>query len=98
MAWFGSSTPEGSAPSTPATGSVKLQIQEQVAQELAVANATELVNNITQNCFDKCIGQPGASLSSADEGCLTQCMEKYMRSWNVISKTYIARIQANKGN
>lgn len=95
MALFGSTKPEAAA-AAPDSSNIKLQIQELISQELAVANATELVNNITQNCFDKCISQPGASLSNSDEGCLTQCLEKYMRSWNVISKTYIGRIQANK--
>lgn len=75
---------------------IKTQLQEQISQELAVANATELVNKITQNCFDKCILHPQDSITAQQNGCINQCLEKYMRSWNVISKTYISRIQSEK--
>ncbi|CAB4255762.1 similar to Saccharomyces cerevisiae YGR181W TIM13 Mitochondrial intermembrane space protein [Maudiozyma barnettii] len=70
----------------PASQRIKAQIQ----QELAVANATELVNNVSKNCFEKCLMAP---YSQSNDPCIDQCLAKYMRSWNVISKTYVARIQ-----
>lgn len=92
MALFGSSGSKSELQSQ----QVKTQLQEQIGQELAVANATELVNKITQNCFDKCILQPQDQITPQQDACLNQCLEKYMRSWNVISKTYISRIQSEK--
>lgn len=86
----------GSNPAPLLAQDVKTQLQDQIKQELAVANATELVNKITQNCFDKCILQPQDQITPQQSGCVNQCLEKYMRSWNVISKTYIARIQKEK--
>lgn len=91
MALFG-----GSSAAPLLADKVKTQLQEQIGQELAVANATELVNKITQNCFDKCILQPQDQITPQQDGCINQCLEKYMRSWNVISKTYISRIQKEK--
>lgn len=93
MALFGSST--ATAASTQSQ-QVKQQLQDQISQELAVANATELVNKITENCFEKCIHQPLGTISPQEDGCVNQCLEKYMRSWNVISKSYITRIQQSK--
>lgn len=94
MALFGSSsTGTGPRPNAVQSQQVKQEIQDQIAQELAVANATELVNKITENCFEKCIQQPLSSISLQEDGCVNQCLEKYMRSWNVISKSYISRIQ-----
>ncbi|EAZ63555.1 hypothetical protein PICST_37361 [Scheffersomyces stipitis CBS 6054] len=90
MALFGSSS---SAAPAPASKSLKQEIQDQISQELAVANATELVSKITENCFEKCISQPGTSLNGQEDFCVNQCLEKYMRSWNVISRAYITRIQ-----
>lgn len=90
MALFGS-TPAATQPAL-----IKTQLQEQITQELAVANATELVNKITQNCFDKCVLQPQDQITAQQNTCVNQCLEKYMRSWNVISKTYVARIQKEK--
>ncbi|OBA22241.1 hypothetical protein METBIDRAFT_31174 [Metschnikowia bicuspidata var. bicuspidata NRRL YB-4993] len=98
MALFGSSTTSAAPAVTQLSNQIKTQLQEQIAQELAVANATELVNKITQNCFDKCIDQPQDLISPQQNTCVSQCLEKYMRSWNVISKTYISRIQNEKAN
>ncbi|CAH2355718.1 mitochondrial import inner membrane translocase subunit Tim13p [[Candida] railenensis] len=94
MALFGApSTSTASSVNSVQSQQLKQQIQDQISQELAVANATELVNKITENCFDKCITNPQISLNPQEDGCVNQCLEKYMRSWNVISKSYITRIQ-----
>ncbi|AJR78757.1 AIC_G0021660.mRNA.1.CDS.1 [Saccharomyces cerevisiae] len=66
------------------------ELKNQIAQELAVVNAIELVNKISENCFEKCLTSPYATRNDA---CIDQCLAKYMRSWNVISKAYISRIQ-----
>lgn len=88
---FGGATPSqqqtvDARPANPVTDKLKSQI----TQELAVANATELVNKVTDNCFEKCLTTP---YSDANEPCVDQCLAKYMRSWNVVSRAYIARIQ-----
>ncbi|ODQ80667.1 hypothetical protein BABINDRAFT_47805 [Babjeviella inositovora NRRL Y-12698] len=90
MALFGSAAPQQNAVQA---SQARQQIQDQIAQELAVANASELVNKLTDNCFASCIANPGPSFSAQEDTCVNQCLEKYMRSWNVISRTYVARIQ-----
>ncbi|KEQ66788.1 uncharacterized protein M437DRAFT_10456, partial [Aureobasidium melanogenum CBS 110374] len=62
-------------------------------QEAAVANARQLVEKLNEHCFERCIPKPGSSLSSGESTCYSQCMEKYMSAWNVVSKQYINRIQ-----
>lgn len=39
------------------------------------------------------MSDPGSSLSSKEQGCLSACMEKYIEGWNVVSKTYVDRLQ-----
>ena len=51
---------------------------------------------VNELCFEKCIPTPGTSLSKREEGCFTACMEKYMATWNVVSKQYISRVQRNQ--
>lgn len=68
-------------------------IQQEIGLELAKANATELVNKLTENCFAACFAQPQALVTAGQETCTNQCVEKYMRAWNVVSKAYVARIQ-----
>ncbi|KAK6200161.1 Tim10/DDP family zinc finger-domain-containing protein [Scheffersomyces amazonensis] len=100
MALFGSSTAAASAssPATTPSQQLKKEIENQISQELAVANATELVSKITENCFEKCISQPANVLRPQEDQCVSQCLEKYMRSWNVISKAYITRIQQSSND
>ena len=67
-------------------------MKQQIAQELAIANAQQLINKINENvrshaaehmkqgadrlqCFEKCVKQPGASLSSSEEVSLNSNLE-----------------------
>ncbi|KAL8825062.1 MAG: hypothetical protein Q9170_007943 [Blastenia crenularia] len=73
----------------------KSQIMDQIRQEAALNNARALINKLNNHCFDKCIPSPGTSLSKREDVCLSACMEKYMATWNTVSRTYIAQIQKN---
>ncbi|KAK7678173.1 hypothetical protein QCA50_018851 [Cerrena zonata] len=72
MALFGSSA---AAPAPSKSQEIKDQLQSQISQELAVLNATALVDKITENCFEKCIHDPQASISPQQSGCVDQCLE-----------------------
>ncbi|XP_057396088.1 mitochondrial import inner membrane translocase subunit Tim13 isoform X2 [Balaenoptera acutorostrata] len=43
-------------------------IMEQVKVQIAVANAQELLQRMTDKCFRKCIGKPGGSLDNSEQG------------------------------
>ncbi|KAF4313725.1 protein translocase subunit [Botryosphaeria dothidea] len=75
----------------------KTAVMQQVRQEAAVANARQLVEKLNEHCFERCVPKPGTSLSKGEETCFTQCMEKYMSAWNVVSRQYIAKLQQNSG-
>jgi len=85
---FGNSLGLGSSMSDPKTA-----VMNQVRQEAAVQNAKQLIEKLNEHCFDKCVPKPGTSLSSGEQSCFTQCMEKYMAAWNTVSRQYITRIQ-----
>ncbi|KAJ3598876.1 hypothetical protein NHX12_032839 [Muraenolepis orangiensis] len=46
-------------------------IIEQVKVQIAVANAQELLQRMTDKCFKKCIGKPGSSLDNSEQVCWT---------------------------
>ncbi|KAL9044594.1 MAG: hypothetical protein Q9214_002277 [Letrouitia sp. 1 TL-2023] len=71
----------------------KTAILDQIKQEAAINNARLLITKLNGHCFDKCVLSPSSSFSKKEEACLTQCMEKYMDTWNIVSRQYIARIQ-----
>ncbi|KAF8240679.1 hypothetical protein L208DRAFT_1384103 [Tricholoma matsutake] len=67
-----------------------------VRQEIALANAQELMNKASDRCFLKCVTKPGSSLSSSEQTCLSRCMDRYMEAFNIVSRTYIARISRER--
>ncbi|KAI8061080.1 Tim10/DDP family zinc finger-domain-containing protein [Gongronella butleri] len=71
----------------------KQEVMDQVRGELAMANAQELINKINEKCYLKCVPKPGARLESGEQQCLSKCMDRYMEAWNVVSRSYVNRIQ-----
>ncbi|PRT54902.1 Mitochondrial import inner membrane translocase subunit tim13 [Wickerhamiella sorbophila] len=89
MAFFG----KDSEASSTQTQDVKQRVMQEAAQELAVADVTELINNMTKVCYDLCFPNPGPILTSADSKCTEQCSKKFMAAWNIISQTYASRLR-----
>ncbi|KAJ9607290.1 protein translocase subunit [Cladophialophora chaetospira] len=81
------------ASSTPSNSQTLSRIQSAITEQSNVSNAKQLISNVNTNCFEKCIPNPGGSLSGPEQKCLTSCMEKYIDAWNVTSRTYTARLQ-----
>ncbi|XP_017796743.1 PREDICTED: mitochondrial import inner membrane translocase subunit Tim13 [Habropoda laboriosa] len=69
------------------------ELMQQIKQELAVANAQELLSKMSEKCFKKCVLRPGTSLDSSEQKCVAMCMDRYMDAYNLVLKTYSARIQ-----
>ncbi|XP_046737871.1 mitochondrial import inner membrane translocase subunit Tim13 [Diprion similis] len=78
------------------SGIQKDELMEQVQQQIAVANAQELLTKMTEKCFKKCIQKPGTSLDSSEQKCVAMCMDRYMDSWNLVSKAYSSRLQRER--
>ncbi|KAI1360527.1 Tim10/DDP family zinc finger-domain-containing protein [Xylaria arbuscula] len=72
---------------------IKGEVIRQVRTQYAIDNAKQLIEKINEHCFERCVSKPGTSLSSGEQTCFTQCMEKYMAGWNQVSSTYISRLQ-----
>ncbi|XP_022647804.1 mitochondrial import inner membrane translocase subunit Tim13-B-like [Varroa jacobsoni] len=86
--------------SLPAGGNItsaqKEDIMDQVKQSIAIANAQELLQKMTEKCFQKCVVKPGSSIDNSEQKCLSMCMDRYMDSWNIVSRTYSTRIQRER--
>jgi len=67
-----------------------------VRSEIALANAQELMNKTNEKCFAKCVTKPSTSLSGSEETCLARCLDRYMEAFNIVSKSYIARISKER--
>lgn len=78
MSFFGGRSAASPA-SSPAAGTSsdqtarKLEVMQQVRQELASAHLQELVNKMTERCYEVCLPQGRDGLSSKDQACLANC-------------------------
>ncbi|GAA5989871.1 hypothetical protein JCM10908_002356 [Rhodotorula pacifica] len=83
--------------SSPSDSAAKAQqIKQEVAQQLALANAQELINKMNDKCFVRCITKPGTSLTPNDEACLMRCTDRFLEAFNLISAKYVQRVQAER--
>lgn len=70
----------------------KEAVMNSVRQEVAAANAKELVDNMTEKCYAKCVTKPGTSLTSSEETCVGRCMELYLQAFTAVTTTYRTRL------
>ncbi|KAF8650988.1 hypothetical protein AX16_004974 [Volvariella volvacea WC 439] len=70
----------------------KEAVMNSVRNEIALANVQELMNKAGEKCFAKCVTKPGTSLSTSEETCLSRCMDRYFEAFNIVSRTYMARL------
>ncbi|KAF3423612.1 hypothetical protein E2986_12472 [Frieseomelitta varia] len=75
------------------TDKEKNELMQQIKQEVAVANAQEMLSKMTEKCFKKCVIKPGTSLDNTEQKCVAMCMDRYMDAFHLVSKTYSTRIQ-----
>ncbi|KAI8977198.1 Tim10/DDP family zinc finger-domain-containing protein, partial [Mycotypha africana] len=58
------------------------QDQRELAQfleaEQAKARVQETVHSLTDNCWDKCIAKVNNKLSSSEESCLANCVDRFL--------------------
>jgi len=86
-------TPPGGAGGQKLDPAQREQLMENVKTQVAVATAQELLQKISDKCFLKCVTKPGTSLDNSEQKCVAMCMDRYMDAWNLVSRTYIQRIQ-----
>ena len=65
-----------------------------VKTQVAIAQVQQLVSSVSDKCFAKCVPpHAGSALNSAEQKCLTHCIDRYIEVWNLVSKTFVARVQ-----
>jgi len=74
----------------------KEALKTEITQQLALVNAQELVNKMTEKCFKCCVTKPGIALGSTEQGCLNRCMDRWLEAYSITSKTYFTRLAAER--
>ncbi|CAI9715610.1 Hypothetical predicted protein [Octopus vulgaris] len=82
--------------SAPFDSSQRDQLMDTVKQQIALANAQEILQRMSEKCFKKCIVKPGSSLDNSEQKCIAMCMDRYMDSWNLVSRVYSSRLSKER--
>merc|ERR1712029_70695 len=72
-------------------------MMDQVKSQIAVANAQELLQKMSDKCFQKCVYKPGTSLDNSEQKCVAMCMDRYMDAYNLVARAYGQRLQRESG-
>ncbi|CAN8097047.1 unnamed protein product [Discula destructiva] len=80
------------------SSSVKDAVMRQVQLESNQANVRMLLEKMNESCYERCVPKPGSSLSSGEQTCFTNCMDKYMAAWNQVNSGYIQRIKKEQAS
>ncbi|XP_059470519.1 mitochondrial import inner membrane translocase subunit Tim13-like [Neocloeon triangulifer] len=76
----------------------KEELMDQVKQQMAIMTAQELLSKMTEKCFKKCVTKPGTSLDSSEQKCVAMCMDRFMDSFNLVSRSYSNRLLQERNN
>ncbi|TKR94043.1 hypothetical protein L596_008388 [Steinernema carpocapsae] len=68
------------------------KVLEGVRQQTAIANAQTLITDLSEKCTAKCITSPGTSLTSSDQQCLSRCMDRFVDTFEHVTKVLQGRL------
>lgn len=71
------------------------ELKRQVQSEMAKLVYEELIEEMQSKCFNKCVTKPGSSLDSYEQRCLGNCMDRFIDSYNLVTKMFTSRIFKN---
>ncbi|MEE6484777.1 hypothetical protein FKM82_014021 [Ascaphus truei] len=90
MAEFGSDLDMSGAAASPAEAA---ELQRMIAVEQQKAQFTAQVHNFMDVCWDKCMDKPGSKLDTRTEGCLVNCVDRFIDTTLSITNRFSQMVQ-----
>ena len=59
-----------------------------VHMEFVAMQMQELLQHVTEKCFERCVSRPGAQLERSELDCLARCQDRYMEAFEIVYLTY----------
>eukprot|EP00924_Labyrinthula_sp_SR-Ha-C_P013459 snap_masked-scaffold_5-processed-gene-3.20-mRNA-1 protein AED:0.03 eAED:0.03 QI:0/-1/0/1/-1/1/1/0/79 len=63
------------------------QVLQQVRMKASQMALTELLGNINDRCFKKCVQYPSTKLSTSEQTCIAYCMDRYQDTLQVVAQS-----------
>mmetsp|Transcript_7847 Transcript_7847/g.23700 ORF Transcript_7847/g.23700 Transcript_7847/m.23700 type:complete len:80 (+) Transcript_7847:423-662(+) len=67
--------------------SKRAELMARVETEMQANFSQNIVQIVTDRCFEKCVYSPGKELSNKEKDCTSKCMDRFIDAMNVISDT-----------
>ncbi|VVC36036.1 Tim10/DDP family zinc finger [Cinara cedri] len=74
------------------------ELVEKLKQQVALENIELLLTKMSRLCFNKCVTKPGGSLDSTEQKCVSMCMDRYLETVTLVSKSFGERLMAEAQN
>eukprot|EP00039_Didymoeca_costata_P018732 m.334730 g.334730 ORF g.334730 m.334730 type:complete len:96 (+) comp17421_c0_seq1:776-1063(+) len=84
---YGSSSKYG-APSGPSSADVNAELG-QLQQRIDAEQLQMMVQLQQQQCFKRCIPKPGDRISSYEKECISNCVDRFNESYELVTKSYV---------
>ena len=60
------------------------QLKQRMTMEMQQQFVQQLIERLRNECFTRCIASPSRELSSRDQTCLSNCVDRYLESMKVV--------------
>eukprot|EP00921_Rhytidocystis_pertsovi_P022286 GHVQ01035639.1.p1 GENE.GHVQ01035639.1~~GHVQ01035639.1.p1 ORF type:complete len:104 (+),score=25.78 GHVQ01035639.1:118-429(+) len=81
-------------------GTSQKEKEQQLAQMQLLQQVVESqqeVAKLTGMCFDRCVSNPGKSLSSGQQTCIWNCSQRYLETTHFVTRRSVDLIKAGAG-
>ncbi|CAN8066074.1 unnamed protein product [Agarophyton chilense] len=72
-------------------------MQAFIQEENQKAAVQQIISKLTDTCWDKCMGKPGAKLSSWETDCISNCAERFLDTSIFIVQRMEKQAQSRNG-
>lgn len=63
------------------------ELKERFQRQMQLQYSQNVLETVTEKCFNKCIIHPSSTLSTNDKECLQRCMDRFVEAMNLVGKT-----------
>ncbi|GJQ09096.1 hypothetical protein GpartN1_g887.t1 [Galdieria partita] len=63
------------------------ELMERFQRQMQLQYSQNVLETVTDKCFNKCIASPSSTLSTNEKECLQRCMDRFVEAMNLVGKT-----------
>eukprot|EP00656_Telonema_subtile_P002802 TRINITY_DN1127_c0_g1_i5.p1 TRINITY_DN1127_c0_g1~~TRINITY_DN1127_c0_g1_i5.p1 ORF type:complete len:107 (+),score=40.56 TRINITY_DN1127_c0_g1_i5:96-416(+) len=73
-------------------------LKQGIQQQLQQQQLQTIVGSMSNLCFKKCVDTPGSRLSSSEQRCLSQCVDRFMDTMMAVQESFVQQAQQQQAS